>query len=76
MNNQPNDRPPIRGQTLRCARCGEFFTFVGGRVEQVAGGKLVVRHLECGAPNELAPNGMSADGHELWKVVGVVRPLH
>ena len=38
-------------------------------------GKLGFRH-NCGALNELAPNGMSEDGYELWKVVGEVRSVH
>jgi hypothetical protein len=38
--------------------------------------KLAIRHLQCGAFNELAPHGVSEDGHELWKVVGEVRAIH
>ena len=38
--------------------------------------KLAIRHLQCGALNELAPHGVSEDGHELWKVVGEVRAIH
>ena len=38
--------------------------------------KLAIRHLQCGVLNELAPNGMSEGGYELWKVVGEVQPAH
>ena len=62
-------------QLLWCARCRTAFTFTGARVERARGGKLAIRH-ECGALNELAPNGKSEDGYELWKVVGHVRPMH
>ena len=46
-------------QILWCARCHIAFTFTGARVEPVAGGKLAVRHLECGALNEVAPSSDS-----------------
>ena len=62
-------------QILWCARCRTAFTFTGARVERTGGGKLAVRH-ECGARNEIASNGMSEAGYELWKVVGEVRPVH
>jgi hypothetical protein len=32
--------------------------------------------LDCGALNELVPNGMSDDGEERWKVVGEVATVH
>jgi hypothetical protein len=63
-------------QILWCARCRTAFTFTGARAERAAGGKLAVRHLDCGALNELAPNGTSEYGGELWKVVGEVEPAH
>jgi hypothetical protein len=62
-------------QLLWCARCRTAFTFTGTRAERTpGGGKLTVRHQDCGALNELAPNGRSEDGRELWKVVGEVQP--
>lgn len=60
--------------SLQLLWCPEAFTFTGARAERTADGKLIVHHLVCGALNEIAPNGMSDDGHELWKVVGEVRP--
>jgi hypothetical protein len=63
-------------QFLWCARCHTAFTFTGARVERATGGKPAVRHLECGALNELAAHGVSNDGHELWKVIGEVEPAH
>ena len=63
-------------QILWCARCHTAFTFTGARVERTVGGKLAARHTDCGAVNELAPNGTSEAGYELWKVVGEVRPVH
>jgi hypothetical protein len=73
--------PPHRSyamnpQILWCARCHTVFTFTGARVERTAGGKLARRHEDCGALNELPPNGESEDGSELWKVVGEVRHVH
>ena len=62
-------------QILWCARCRTAFTFTGARVERAAGGKPAVRH-ECGALNEIAPNGVTKDGQELWKVVGEIQPTH
>jgi hypothetical protein len=62
-------------QLLWCQRCRTAFTFTGARTEHATGGKLAVRH-ECGALNEIAPNGMSEAGYELWKVVGEVQPAH
>jgi len=50
--------------------------FTGARVEREEGGKLAVRHSDCGALNEIAPNGMSEDGRELYRVVGEVEPIH
>jgi hypothetical protein len=61
---------------LWCARCSTGFVFTGAHVERAEGSKLAVRHQECGAQNKLAPNGMSEDGHELWKVVGEVEAMH
>jgi hypothetical protein len=69
-------RIPMPLQILWCARCSTAFTFTGARVERTQGGKLTVRHQDCGALNELAPNGTSEDGDELWKVVGEARPVH
>lgn len=63
-------------QILWCAHCRAAFTFTGARVEQTPSGRFAIRHHDCGALNELAPNGTSEDGHELWKVVGEVRPAH
>jgi hypothetical protein len=63
-------------QILWCARCSYAFTFTGARTEHAQGGKLAVRHLDCGALNELVPNGTDEDGNELWKVVGEVEPAH
>jgi hypothetical protein len=76
MNDQARNPPLIRAQILWCAHCRTAFTFAGARVEHAQGGRLAVRHLECGAVNEIAPNGTSEDGYELWRVVGEVRPVH
>jgi len=46
-------------QFLWCARCSTAFTFTATRVEHAQGGKIAIRRLECGALNEIAPNGMS-----------------
>jgi hypothetical protein len=54
-------------QIAWCARCRTAFTFTGTRVERTEPGRLAVRH-DCGAFNELAPNGLSEDGHELYVV--------
>jgi hypothetical protein len=51
-------------QILWCARCKTGFTFTGARVERAIGGKSAIRH-ECGALNELAPNGVSEDSYGL-----------
>jgi hypothetical protein len=63
-------------QIVWCARCHTAFTFAGPRFERAAGGKLTVRHQDCGALNKIAQNGMSEDGYELWKVVGEVPAMH
>jgi hypothetical protein len=68
------ERMPL--QILWCARCSTAFTFTGARVERAAGGKLAVRHEDCGALNEIEPRGKSKDGQELWKVVGEVETAH
>jgi hypothetical protein len=72
MDDQQQSQSPIRGQALRCAHCGAFFTFVGGRIERLTSGKLAVRHFDCGALNEIASNSRDAEGRELWTVVGDV----
>jgi hypothetical protein len=56
-------------QFLWCARCSTAFTFTGTRVEHAQGGKTAIRRLECSALNEIAPNGMSEGGYELYRVV-------
>jgi hypothetical protein len=61
-------------QLLWCARCRVPITFIGAHAERTEGGKLAIRHLDCGALNELRPNGISDDGHKLWKVVGEIAP--
>jgi hypothetical protein len=65
-----------RVQLLWCHRCSTAFVFTGARFEHAVGGKPAIRHEDCGALNEIAPNGMSEDGFELWKVVGEVEPMH
>jgi hypothetical protein len=59
-------------QLLWCARCRTAFIFTGARVERTEGGKLAVRHLDCGALNELALVGRDPDGNDTYRVVGVV----
>jgi hypothetical protein len=51
------------------ARCHNGFMSIGGRVERLAGGKLGIVHLDCGALNEIAPNGRDPEARELWRVV-------
>ena len=64
-------------EILSCARCSTAFTFTGAQVARwTPGGSLGVRHQDCRALNELAPNGTSEDGRELNKVVGEPRPMH
>ena len=63
-------------QFFWCARCHTAFTFTGPHFERAVDGKLAVRHKDCGALNELARSGATEQGHELWKVVGEVRPAH
>ena len=65
-----------RSTALVLPRCSTAFVFTGARVEPAPAGKLAVRHEDCGALNELASNGMSEAGYELWKVIGEVRPVH
>ena len=35
-----------------------------------------VRHDDCGALNEITPNGKSEDGNGLWKVLGEAETAH
>jgi hypothetical protein len=69
------DRRDIPVQILLCARCRTAFTFTGARVERTEAGKLAVRHQDCAALNELASNGMTEGGRELYKAVGELRPV-
>jgi hypothetical protein len=60
-------------QILWCARCSAGFTFTGARVERAPGGKLAVRHLDCGALNEIKVSGETEEGHDFYGVVGEVQ---
>ena len=59
-------------QVLFCAHCLAPFTFTGAGVRRGANGELVYQHRDCGGLNELAPDGLNAQGQPKVRVAGKV----